>query len=72
MHILWPRSRYASSPPVRVLVWWPIAYLLLVLSSYFGAALFGAFHWAPTAGFNLSMLIAGLTLGVLYFVESDI
>jgi hypothetical protein len=72
---LWPKSTYSDGElPLagRIVIAWPVVYLVLAVASYAGAALFGVFDWAPTAGFNLTALIASLVLGVMYFLESDL
>nr|WP_305785752.1 ATP-binding protein [Actinoplanes lichenis] len=74
-HILWPRNpRRSQGFPlgVRMFLGWPAVYLVLTLAAYAGASLFALFDLAPTAGFNLAMLVAGFVLGALYAVESDL
>jgi len=57
---------------LSVFVWWPLLFGVFAFVSYLGAAVFDAFGWSPTAGFNLVAVIAVIPLlgayGVCFYL----
>lgn len=52
--------------PLYFFIWWPVLFGSFVTASYLGAAIFAAFGWSPTAGFNVAALFAGPLLAFAY------
>jgi hypothetical protein len=76
---LWPAPdipRYSRRPPwvmwpLYFFIWWPVLFGSFVTASYLGAAVFAAFGWSPTAGFNVAALFAGPLLAFAYVIAGD-
>jgi hypothetical protein len=73
--MLWPPGRRTWSwwRWLRAIAaWWPLLFLLFVLGSYAGAAIFRLSGWSPTAGFNVAALTSAIVLGILYAAVSEL
>ena len=76
---LWPAPdipSYSRRPPwvmwpLYFFIWWPVLFGSFVTASYLGAAIFAAFGWSATAGFDVAALFAGPLLAFAYVMAGD-